>query len=488
MPNNTKWAGAKWWKFDFHAHSPASCDYGKGENQEQLKKMSPREWLLNFMRAGIDCVAVTDHNTGDWIDPLQTALEELREEEPKPEGYRELYLFPGIEIMVHGNLHLLAIFPFEKNTTTINALLGAIEYDIEKKGECDSCTELPFNHVVQKIVEFGGIPIPAHVDQNCGCFRECERTTLRQIVTDVNVYAMEIIDSEYLKPQIYHEHKTQWTAVVGSDSHHPTAANEDQQCPGSRYTWIKMSEPSFEGLRLALVDGELSTKHYDKSEEDPNSHADIIIENISIDEARHIGIREQVFSCSFNPWLNTVIGGRGTGKSTVLEFLRLALDRLDEIPGSLKSELQRYHSKDSRHPNTTVLADNTKITVTLTMDEARFQLTWPHSDEKIQQEDENGKWKCSDGEISSRFPIRIYSQKQIFEHAKDPQSLMKIIDDSPQVNRNDWKQRWDTLVSNYMSTSAAQRDILSKVNKKSEVRGSLEDVKRKISIYLKGLS
>jgi hypothetical protein len=29
--------------------------------------------------------------------------------------------------------------------------------------------------------------------------------------------------------------------------------------------------------------------------------------------------------------------------------------------------------------------------------------------------DENGDWRATDGEISSLFPVQIYSQKQIFE-------------------------------------------------------------------------
>lgn len=82
------WNGARWWKFDFHTHTPASEDYGKGTDQAQLRSRAPREWLLDFMRAGVDCVAVTDHNTGAWIDCLKQALEDLRRE--PPEGYREL--------------------------------------------------------------------------------------------------------------------------------------------------------------------------------------------------------------------------------------------------------------------------------------------------------------------------------------------------------------------------------------------------------------
>lgn len=69
--------GSRWGKFDFHNHTPVSDDYGKGPNQARLKQISPKDWLLNYMRQSIDCVAVTDHNSGAWIDPLKLALQEV---------------------------------------------------------------------------------------------------------------------------------------------------------------------------------------------------------------------------------------------------------------------------------------------------------------------------------------------------------------------------------------------------------------------------
>jgi hypothetical protein len=35
--------------------------------------LTPETWLLKYMTAEIDCVAVTDHNSGAWIDKLKTA-------------------------------------------------------------------------------------------------------------------------------------------------------------------------------------------------------------------------------------------------------------------------------------------------------------------------------------------------------------------------------------------------------------------------------
>ena len=105
----TDWpyGGARWWKFDLHTHTPASQDYGKGPNQASERGIAPRDWLLGFMRAGIDCVALTDHNSGEWIDRLKAALDEL-EAEPCSD-FRPLWLFPGVEITANDGTHILAI-------------------------------------------------------------------------------------------------------------------------------------------------------------------------------------------------------------------------------------------------------------------------------------------------------------------------------------------------------------------------------------------
>ena len=98
-----EFVGARWWKFDFHTHTPASMDYAKG--QPQLKEeMTPRKWLSDYVEQGIECVAITDHNSGDWIDKVKLAAEELRSEGVS------IFVFPGVEITANSNIHVLAIF------------------------------------------------------------------------------------------------------------------------------------------------------------------------------------------------------------------------------------------------------------------------------------------------------------------------------------------------------------------------------------------
>ena len=483
MLSEWKWVGAKWWKFDFHSHTPASeDDYGKGPDQAQHKNISHKDWLLNYMRQGIDCVAITDHNTGAWIDPLKQALQDLKCEE-HPE-FRPIYLFPGVEISVHGNIHILAILDTNKATSDIDSLLGAVRYR-GTKGKSDSCSECSAIEVIDEIAKADGLAIPAHVDRINGLFTTYTGNTLEQVLDSKEMFSIEVTDVAQAKPQLYIDKKLNWSEVLGSDSHHPSGT-VGQHCPGSHFTWVKMSKPSYEGLRLALIDGTLSLKRSDRFTGNPNTHAQIAIENIVVDNAKYIG-RDKSFSCKLNPWLNTIIGGRGTGKSTLLEFLRIALNRKGELPDSLEKEFAKYSLPSKNRQDEGLLTDSTVISVGFWKDGARFRIIWSNTGDKytIEEEITPETWNTSEGDIAQRFPIRIYSQKQIFELAKQPQALLHVIDDASTVNYRDWRFEWEELVSKFLSIRAQEREIQAGLQEESVIRAQLEDVKRKLDIFEK---
>lgn len=476
------WIGSRWWKFDFHNHTPTSDDYGKGPNQAQYKQITHKDWLLNYMRQGIDCVAVTDHNSGAWIDPLKQALQELASEGHA--DYRPLYLFPGVELTVQGNIHILAIFGQDKTTSDIDSLLGAVRYRATK-GKSDGCSECSAVEVIDEIARSGGLAIPAHVDQASGLFTVCTGNTLEQVLDNKCVFAMEVTDLAQAKPQLYIGKNLNWAEVLGTDSHHPSGTG-DQRYPGSHFTWVKMSEPSYDGLRLALIDGALSLKRSDNFTGDPNTHGQLAIESIVVDDAKYLG-RGQSLSCQLNPWLNTIIGGRGTGKSTSLEFLRIALKRKGEIPKSLEKEFTKYSQTSKDRQDEGLLKDATKITVGFRKDGGRFRITWSNTDNiyGIEEETAPGIWSTSEGDIAQRFPVRIYSQKQIFELAKHPQALLQVVDDAPAVNHRDWQLKWEELLSKYLSIRAQEREVQAGLQEESVTKGQLEDVKRKLDVFEK---
>ena len=499
---STDWnhPGARWWKFDFHTHTRASVDYGKGEKQSSLKQRPLSEWLLGFMRAGVDCVAVTDHNTGESFDLLKKELDDL--ESSNHPDFRPLHLFPGVELSVNGGFHLLAIFDIYATTSDIDSLLGAVDYD-GTKGDSDGVTRESAVKVVETVLDRGGIPILAHADGPKGLLRT-QDTGSKKMVLDANtviqvldcdgILAMEVVDSEFQKPELYVQRKLAWAEVLGSDSHHPDGES-DEHYPGSQYTWVKMARPSLEGLRLALLDGGgFSIRRSDAQDAfDPFALPSHRIESIEIGEARYMGRGQQPARLDFNPWLNALIGGRGTGKSTVLHALRLAARRdsdFEALPtySESKSTFKRFNQVPSDHTRDGGLTDSTNIRWTLARDGVKHRVNWAKdgtSTTSVEDESTSGQWQPSNVQdvTADRFPLQLFSQGQIAELAgDDPTALLREIDRAAGVG--ELRSKLHVAVAAFDSSRSRIRELESKL---SGLEGpttiALQDVERKLARF-----
>ena len=474
-------------------------DYGKGEKQSSLKQLGTKEWLLGFMRAEIDCVAVTDHNTGEWIDHLKEELYDLhRTQHPE---FRSLHLFPGVELSVNGGFHLLAIFDTDSTTSDLAALIGAVGYD-GTEGDSDGVTRKSAVEVVETVLARGGIPILAHADGPKGLLRtkhrspkktELDPNTVSQVLDCQDILAMEVIASQFEKPDLYEQRKLAWAEVLGSDSHHPEGETAEHY-PGSHYTWVKMAKPSLEGLRLALLDGGgFSIRRSDASEAfHPFALPNHCIESIEIDEARYMGRGPTPARLDFNPWLNALIGGRGTGKSTVIHALRLAARRdsdFEALPAHSDSRetFKRFNQVPSDHTKDGGLRDSTKIQWTLTREGVRHRVHWQGSGTGVVVEDESesGDWVPSSVQAvtSDRFPLQMFSQGQIAELAgHDPTALLREIDRAAGVG--ELRGRLGVAVAAFSSSVARIRELDSSLQGLEDPTAlQLQDVERKLARF-----
>ena len=482
-------AGARWWRFDFHTHTPASNDYGKGSDHEQIRTRSSREWLLDFMRAEIDCVAITDHNTGGWIDPLKEQYELLKADQP--DGFRPLVLFPGVEITVSGGIHMLAVLDPDKATSDVDALLGSVDFPMADRGTSDGCTVKSALEVAQKIHAAGGLAIPAHADRCSGIFKRLSGPTLKTFLERSRLSAIEIVDTGTPKPPIYRQSGLNLAQVIGSDAHHPPGT-PSQSIPGSRFTWVKMGPPSLDGLRLALLDGEpLSIGRRDSrhgsATDDPNARPSLTIERVEIKDGYYIGRPKPTYA-EFSPWLSAIIGGRGTGKSTLIEMTRLALRRDDDLPEKLRAEFGDFATVPTARTGHGALRDSTAVNITLRKDGSRFRVHWRHdgTETAIEQETADGDWERSPGTVPSRFPVRILSQKQVFALAGDPGALLRLVDESEPVRRGERKTKIDNAQNEYLSLRSQARALASQVSDRERLAGELADVERQVALLEEG--
>ena len=244
-----------------------------------------------------------------------------------------------------------------------------------------------------------------------------------------------------------------------------------------------MGCPDIEGLRLALLDGALSVVRSDRDTDNPNKHAALALHSIEVSQARYMG-RSQSFTIKFNPWFNAIIGGRGTGKSTSVEFLRLALRRKDELHEALQPEFEQYEQIYRDREDSGLLTLNAAIKVICRKEGEWFRIQWnPAGNLEPIERKIHGQWQHAEGDIQQRFPVRIYSQKQVFQLAKTPLALLKIIDEAPGVGYDSWSKKWKTEESRFLSLRARAREIEASLAEESRLRGELDDVKRKLAIF-----
>lgn len=460
--------GARWWKVDFHAHSPASFDFGAEEGKRASTPTSYRDWLLTYMRNGIDAVVVTDHNSHEGIDKAHAEFAAMREQ--KPPGFRELVLFSGVELTVDGGYHLLGVFDADTPSEEINGLLHVCGYAAER-GSSLGTTKMSFAEVVEAIVERGGLAIPAHADATKGLF-EHDRRNQDDLVQSQHIVAVETVTDEGAKRAT----ALGWVRVLGSDAHHL----DDSGCPegleakypGSHFTWVKMEVPNLFGIKLALSDGQKSVMPAKAGDPDPNDFNHSVIEHVVVCK----GGSDATYK--FGPWMNTIIGGRGVGKSTIIELVRLAMGRFSDLPAKLQGDSEWFSPEAGRNTTSRFWDRETRIEVHLRRLEQHYRVVWlgNNPDAPGIEVLQGNEWHKEGGSPRDRFPLLINSQKQIYETARDPQSLLKAIDDQPSIGYVSWKETFDERCGEYRTQRAAIKELQIKIDSEDRLKGELSDV------------
>ena len=485
--------GSRWWKFDFHTHTPASADTTWAKNKLTL---SPEDWLRKYMQAGVDCVAVTDHNSGAWIDALKSAYRKMEQQADAgtpPEGFRKLTLFPGVEISVNGGFHLLAIFDPSATANKVTKLLGAVDYR-GPPGGSDAVTQKSAAEVAQAVLEAGDIPIPAHADGPKGLLEVRDGTkktvldanTVRQFMAVDGLLAVEWVDVNRPPPECVQTQFEKLAHVLGSDCHN----FRGDVAPGSRYTWIKMAQPTLEGLRLALLDGNgFSVRRSDEQGAfEPFQTPAQFVVGIDVESARFMG-NGTPERLEFTPYYNALIGGRGTGKSTLVHALRLAYRRNEELK-RLGDNTEPYRQfKSFAEPakgrdGGGALRDDTEIEVELMRDSVPHRLRWRQDGQGrvVEEQGADGEWRGSPSQevASGRFPIRLFAQGQIAAMAGEGRrTLLDVIDEAAQAGglKRDLEEKKRT----WLSQRTKLRELDGLLAGRLELERRLADLERKLA-------
>jgi len=326
--------------------------------------------IQNCLELKTEVIAVTDHYRVKYSTGLVQAA--------RAAG---LFVFGGFEAVAKDGVHFLCLFDPDKDSS-LERFIGECgihgDDDPSPTGSKD-CEEL-----LECARHWGGMCIAAHVAGGGGLLATLKGQPRINVWRAKDLLACALAGPVSDAPDAFRDilankdpqhHRDRPVAVINAQD---VNAPEDLVKAGST-CFIKMSDVSVEALRQAFLDGESRIRLNNDPRPEPHSEfLGVAWEGGFLDGTR----------VHFNNNLNVLIGGRGTGKSTIIESLRyvLALDPLGEDarkahesvikqvlkPGTKISLLVRSHYPSKRCytiertiPNPSVVKDETGKVLTL---------------------------------------------------------------------------------------------------------------------------
>ena len=150
----------------------------------------------------------------------------------------------------------------------------------------------------------------------------------------------------------------------------------------------------------------------------------------------------------------------------------------------MKAEFEKYGQVYTTREDSGLLTNDAALRAIYRKNGTRFRIQWkPDGSLDPIQEESGGEWQRAEGDIRQRFPVSMYSQKQIFQLARTPLALLRVIDKAPAVGYLSWRERWKAEESRFLSLRAKAREIETRLSEEPRFRGELDDVKRKLGVF-----
>ena len=440
--------GAKPYAIDFHVHTTASINDYKDVNT------TPIELVEAALEAGLDAIVITDHNTVSGITKIQEAAKETG-----------LIIFPGFEVNTNGG-HVIGIFdpktPIETvETALINSGIDKDEWESEKVLGYDLTT------VFSAIKKKGGIAIAAHIDGPKGLLTSSQQGLSKEkAFQSTDLSAVEITNlpdkEKYMKGHVYGR---KIACVQGSDAHR---LNEI----GRKYTYVKMQHLSLEGLRIAFSEPEFRI-HF-PGEWIPKKYP--YIERLHITQGFLGGL-----NFDFNPGLNCLVGGAGSGKSTIIEFVRFALDQVstvDYILDDCYGKLNDQAEKGAIFVLTLVTESGERILVKRKYDGQNNPISVTRISDNHQ---------LDSSVVSKIFPLHAYSQGEAINISRNPLAQLNLIDRHLK-KRTQYQREIDLTRSKLKSQISGLVNLSAKVKDKETIEKDISINETQIESLTKELA
>ncbi|MBO6793050.1 MAG: PHP domain-containing protein [Balneolaceae bacterium] len=386
--------GNVWRKWDLHFHTQTSYDY-------QNKGVSDQEIIDTLVANNLEVIAITDHHVMD-VQRIAN-LQEL--------GKGKVTVLPGIEFRAElggsDSIHFIGIFSEKSDIEDIwiklQSTCGITKKDIQDKGG-DQYIHCDLKETCHLIHSLGGL-VTVHAGGKANTIENITNTLPYKMAlkTDLVLNHIDILELGQVKDQedyrniVFPAIKAQIPMIICSDNHNITDYQVKQNL------WIK-SEPTFEGLKQILFEPEYRI-HIGANAPIPPP---IRINKIVLDFPADSMFENESFCLSgkneinLSPNFTCIIGGRGAGKSTILNL----------IHEKLKSgENQFFSTKKIRDVNGNILSIEDSVDIDNDADEKYIEFLSQNEIEDFAQ-DYHKLTSAVYGRILKRDELGLISNKE----------------------------------------------------------------------------
>ncbi len=293
---------------DFHLHTNQDKEF-KYDGADYVNDYI-NELIKNKIRIGV----ITNHNKFD-LDEYKALKKAAKK--------KDIFLLPGVELSIKQGanaVHSLIVFNpdewLENGENHISKIIDAFFLGINNAENENTSTNEDLLTCIQKLNTMAKdyFIIFAHVEQKSGFLKECKGGLIESLAKKKE-FRERVIGFQKVRTRDLQKNAINWMGyevanVEGSD---PKAIEEIGK--GTQQTYVKIGEYSFNSIKYALKDfrNRIFTEQ-------------VVVSHGYIDSMKCLGgkLDGQEFLPSVA--LNTFIGIRGSGKSSVLEVMRYALD------------------------------------------------------------------------------------------------------------------------------------------------------------------
>jgi len=276
--------------------------------------------MLDACKAnGIEAIAITDHFCVQSAVGLADAASKVG-----------IVVYPGFEARTKDGIHVLCLFEPATDIAKLERFIGNCGVHGQDTG--GDVAQHDAQELLGESKKWDSVCIAAHVTSNGGLLAALKGKPRAAAWRSSGLMAVSLPGAAKDEPQDIRdilsntdpEHRrSRLVAVINALD---VSAPDDFAKPGSS-CWIKMSEPTLDGLRQAFLDPGSRVRL--ASDPVPEAHTELVAaawqtEGFLKDAKVH-----------FNENLNVLVGGRGAGKSTVIESIRYALG-LDPVGDEAK--------------------------------------------------------------------------------------------------------------------------------------------------------